>query len=319
MEQTLKLQNGLEMPVLGYGCSFGNWTDTSKWMGFEPEAAWSAIPAALRAGVRHFDAALFYDSQRVLGHCLGQAFQKGELRRSDVWITTKVGHPYASHGSNALGKSLDWTNPDIDIKQEVRKQIELCLDELMLGYVDLLLMHWPGKWETKDEALNRRLRKEVWEVMEEYYKLGKVRAVGVCNFQIRHLQTFIQDVEVKPMLNQIEVSPYITQEELVKYCQDKEIRVEAWSPFGSGTTNVLKDDLLKEIGEKHGKNSGQVVLRWLYQRGVCSLAKSSKEERMRGNLDIFDFELSEEEMSKISGLNKDQSSVGDGMPGDSIA
>ena len=93
MEQTLKLQNGLEMPVLGYGCSFGNWTDTSKWMGFEPEAAWSAIPAALRAGVRHFDAALFYDSQRVLGHCLGQALQKGELRRSDVWITTKVGDP----------------------------------------------------------------------------------------------------------------------------------------------------------------------------------------------------------------------------------
>jgi len=318
--QMIKLSNGLDMPALGFGCAFGNWADDTKWKGFTPEEAWAAIPEAVRAGFRHFDGALFYGTHRILGQVLGKHFATGQLKRSDVWVTTKVFHPPAPLGLNSLGKSINMLDPSIDLKAEVRKQIETSLEELLLGYVDLLLMHWPGMWRSQDEALNRRLRKECWEVFEEYLELGKVKAIGVSNFQQRHLEMLIEDTKVAPMVNQIEISPFITQEDLVSYCQSKGIALEAWAPFGSGATGVIADPVVNALAEKYKKNAGQVVLRWLVQQGICALPKSSNEGRMKGNLDVFDFELAPEDMSAISALNKNLSPVtGNSVPGSDIA
>jgi diketogulonate reductase-like aldo/keto reductase len=318
-KSTLTLHNGLEMPALGFGCAFGNWADDAQWKGFTPEEAWSAVPSALRAGFKHFDGALVYGTHRILGMSLGQQFASGQMKRSDVWVTSKVFHPPVPLCLNTLGQSLDGTDASIDLKAAIRRQIETCLDELMLGYLDLLLMHWPGTWGSSNEAENRRVRKEVWEVFEEYYASGKVKAIGVSNFHQRHLESLIADTKVVPMVNQIELSPYITQDDLVSFCQSKNIIVAAWGPFGSGGTGVLSDPLVKSLSEKYNKNVGQVILRWMVQRGICVLPKSSNEGRMRSNLDIFDFELSADDLAALSALNKNQSSVSSGVPGADIA
>merc|ERR1712146_294200 len=144
---------------------------------------------------------------------------------------------------------------------------------------------------------------------EELYKAGRVRAIGVSNFRKHHLEQLIADTTIVPMVNQIEVSPYITNSETVAFCEEKGIVVEAWAPFGSGATGVLKDPLLAELGAKYGKGAGQVILKWLVQQGIVVLPKSSSLERMKENLDIFNFEISDEDMAKIAGLNRNASSV----------
>eukprot|EP00929_Paragymnodinium_shiwhaense_P051245 TRINITY_DN257_c0_g2_i1.p1 TRINITY_DN257_c0_g2~~TRINITY_DN257_c0_g2_i1.p1 ORF type:complete len:324 (-),score=68.32 TRINITY_DN257_c0_g2_i1:304-1275(-) len=308
-----KLQNGVEMPSIGFGCAFGNWTSgltgSTAFAGFTPEDAWPAIASALRAGYRHFDGAYVYGTHRHLGNLLGMQFADGSLKRSDVFITTKVFHPPAGISLNTIEKSFDMTNPDIDIRKRVMYDLEKSLDELGVGYVDLLLMHWPGAFGSKDAALNRRLRKECWEAMQEIYKTGRARAIGVSNFEAHHLETMMEDTEVKPMVNQIEVSPYLSQADLVAFCQKHEILVEAWAPFGSGATKVLQDPVIAELAGKYGKGVGQVILRWLLQRGISPLPKSGNEDRMRQNLDVFDFQLSEEDMAKMNALNCDKSSI----------
>lgn len=305
-QEHVKFHNGVEMPVLGFGCAFGNWNDKSKFFGFQPELAWNAVPTALKVGYKHFDAAYVYGTHKIVGLCLGDEFKNG-AKREDFFITTKVFHMPAPIALNAINKTMDMTNPKIDVKARTLYDFEKSLDELNLGYVDLLLMHWPGN--STDETLNRYLRKAVWEVFEEIYKSGKARAIGVSNFMVKHLETFLQDITVIPMVNQIEVSPYYGQHDVVKFCQSSGIVVTAWAPFGSGATGVLQDDVIATIAKKHNKNSGQVILRWLVQRGMAALPKSSSETRMAGNLDIFDFSLSEEELSAISALDKGKTSV----------
>jgi len=218
---------------------------------------------------------------------------------------------------------VSWSLDIETFKQQVRVHIEKALDELMLGYVDLLLMHWPGPWGSTDEALNRKMRLAAWEVFEEYYTCGKVRAIGVSNFLKRHLEPLMQDAKVKPMVNQLEISPYLTQTEIVDYCQQNNVVVQAWSPLGSGATGVLTDPLIKSLSEKYKKNVGQVVLRWFYRKGIVPMPKSDNEAEMQGNLDIFDFELTADEVSSITALNKDRSTtagvVGAAIPSSDIA
>lgn len=305
---TVTLPNGVEMPALGFGCAFGNWTNADEFLGFTPEEAWPAIAKAIRAGFKHFDTALVYGTQRALGTQLGMAYADGTLRRSDVFITTKVFHPPAGIALNTLGNTLDMTDTAIDVPARVRHDVERCLDELGHGRVDLLLMHWPGAGS--DAALNRSLRRQCWRVFEELYERKLTRAIGVSNFTARHLQQLLEDgCAVRPHVNQVEVSPYYANAETVDFCKEHGIVVEAWAPFGSGATGVLQDTLLNDLAAKHGRNVGQVVLRWLSQRGIVSLPKSSSLERMRSNLDIFDFELTADEVGQISALDKGRSSV----------
>jgi len=241
----------------------------------------------------------------------------GQIQRSDVFVTTKVALAPAHSGADSakslglenIGRTVSWSLDIEPFKQAVRVQIEKALDELMMGFVDLLLMHFPGPGGSTDEALNHKMRLAAWDVFEEYYQSGKLRAIGVSNFTKRHLELFLKDVKTKPMVNQLEISPYYTQTECVEYCQQNDILVQAWSPLGSGATGVLTDPLIKSLSEKYKKNVGQVVLRWHYQKGICPLPKSSDEAEMRGNLDIFDFELTADEVASITGLNKDRSTI----------
>eukprot|EP00906_Rhabdomonas_costata_P003116 RCo004789 len=309
----LTLSNGVRMPSLGFGCAFGSWNpeDKSTFFGFEPEQAWAAVPAALRAGYRHLDCALIYGTHRIVGISLGQEFAAGRLKRNEVFVTTKVFHPPVPVGLNHIGKTLDMLNPEIqkDLKGRVLHDFERCLDELNLGYVDLLLMHWPGVFHTKDGALNRALRRQCWAAFEEIYNSGRARAIGVSNFLVRHLEELLEDATVAPMVNQIEISPYYSQPSVVELCQRKGIAVVSWGPFGSGSTGVLKDPVVQEIARQHGKDAGQVILRWVLQQGFGALPKSSNEARIKGNLDVFDFQLTPEEMARLTGLHCGKSSV----------
>mmetsp|Transcript_34564 Transcript_34564/g.75689 ORF Transcript_34564/g.75689 Transcript_34564/m.75689 type:complete len:324 (-) Transcript_34564:239-1210(-) len=312
--QTIKLANGVEMPSLGFGCAFGYWSNGAKAEDdkqvemFRPDEAWRPLQLALKTGWKHFDAALIYGTHRHLGVTLGMKFADGSLERKDVFITTKVFHPPAPFSLNTQGKTIDFQR-DTDIRSKIKGDIERSLDELGVGYVDLLLMHWPGEFNTTDEAVGRQRRKECWEVFEEALAMGRTRAIGVSNFTQKHLETFLQDVKVAPMCNQIEVSPYFTRDDLRAYCKEKGIVVVAWGPFGSGATGVLTDDVIKAKAEKYKKNVGQVILRWMLQLGIAALPKSSSESRMLSNLDVFDFEISEEDMKEMGSLNKDISSA----------
>lgn len=308
---TFQLANGVTIPALGFGCAFGNWTDKSQgFFGFQPDLAWAAIPAAFRAGFRHFDCAYVYGTHKILGTSLGMEFARGSIRREDVFVTSKVFHPHADIALTRLNKCFDFSLDVSQVKERILLDVEKSLDELNLGYLDLLLMHWPGDHGTKDEAKGRAMRKQVWEAFQELYKSGRARAIGVSNFLVRHLEGLKADgAEVLPMVNQIEVNPYITQQETVAYCQAHNIHVTAWAPFGSGDSSLLSDPLLVSLATKYGKNVGQIILRWMYQRGITSLPKSSNENRMRSNLQIFDFTLEEQDFEAISALNKNKTSV----------
>jgi len=315
---TIKLSNGTEIPSLGFGCAFGNWTNSitgsDAFQGFCPEEAWPAINKAIQAGYKHFDGALVYGSNPALGTLLGMKYADGSLKRSDVFITSKLFHMPAPIALNTQGHSMDMTNPDVNVAARTMFDFEKILADLGHGYIDLLLMHWPGMGS--DEALNRRLRKECWTVMEEIYKSGRARAIGVSNYRRKHLEQLIEDTTIVPMVNQIEVSPYITNSETVEFCKSKGIVVEAWAPFGSGATGVVKDPMIQELAAKYKKGPGQVVLRWLVQQGIVALPKSSNLERMRENLNIFDFFIDDADMAKITALNKNASSVPHANPDD---
>mmetsp|Transcript_26765 Transcript_26765/g.39721 ORF Transcript_26765/g.39721 Transcript_26765/m.39721 type:complete len:322 (+) Transcript_26765:129-1094(+) len=304
-----ELSNGVVMPTVGFGAAFGNWVDKSQFMGFRPELGYAAIPAALRAGYRHFDCALIYGSHRVVGSAIGQKMAADSTDRSEFFITTKVFHPPTDMALNHINRTLDMTDSTIDIKTRVWTDFERCLDELSFGYVDLLLMHWPGAFNTTDEAAGRQRRKECWEAFEEIYASGKARAIGVSNFQVKHLRTLLEDAKVAPMVNQIEINPYITQPETVDFCRKHNIQLVAWAPFGSGGTGVLEEPLIASIAAKYNKNAGQIILRWLIQQNIAVLPKSSNESRMRSNLGIYDFCLEDDEIKRINALDRNLSSV----------
>merc|ERR1719181_2182564 len=304
-ESVVKLSNGVSFPRLGFGCAFGNWTDQSRFMGFQPDLGWAMVPAAIRAGYKHFDCALVYGSHRVVGTSLGiHAFAKG-VKRSDIHITTKVYHFPADLALGTQGKAFDMSKTGIDIRARVVHDVDKSLDELSMGYVDLCLLHWPGNPAAPDaDALQARLsRKQAWSALEGMLKTGRCRAIGESNFGKKHLEQLLEDCSVKPMVNQIEKSPYRAQHELTKFCQDNDIFIQGWAPFGSGGTGVLKDATVSSIAEKHGKNAGQVILRWLTQHDCGALPKSSNEKRMAGNLDIYDFKLSADEMAALDKLD----------------
>merc|ERR1719201_2212389 len=303
-ESIVTLANGVSFARLGFGCAFGNWTDKSRFMGFQPDLGWAMVPAALRAGYKHFDCALVYGSHQVVGTSLGiHAFAKG-VKRSDIHLTTKVFHFPADLALGTQSKFIDMSKPGLDIAARVKHDVEKSLDELSMGYVDLCLLHWPGHPGTKDSLQARLYRKQAWSALEGMLKTGRVRSIGVSNFAKSHLEQLFEDCTVKPMVNQIEKSPYMAQHELTKFCQSKGMLVQAWAPFGSGGTGVLKDPVIASIAKNHDKNVGQVILRWLAQHGCGALPKSSNEKRMAGNLDIYDFKLTADEMSQLDKLDK---------------
>ncbi|ATA58953.1 oxidoreductase of aldo-keto reductase family2C subgroup 1 [Geobacillus stearothermophilus] len=234
----------------------------------EGEEVRSAVRTALEVGYRHVDTAAFYENEEGVG----QAIRESGIPREQVFVTTKV-----------------W-NTDQGYETTL-KAFDASLKKLGFDYVDLYLVHWPVKGKYK----------ETYKALEKLYKDGYVRAIGVSNFQIHHLQDVLADCEIKPMVNQVEYHPRLTQKELQAFCRENGIQLEAWSPLMRG--EILSEPTIVEIGKKYGKTPAQVVLRWDLQHGVVTIPKSVTPARIKENADIFDFSLTDEEMKQIDALN----------------
>ena len=235
----------------------------------DDESAYTAVSIAIESGYRHIDTASFYKNEKGIG----KAVKESGISRDEIFITSKV-----------------WID---DLGYERTKaSFEQSLEALQTDYLDLYLIHWP-----------RPLAAESWKVLEELYREGRVRSIGVSNYTPAYLEDLIGKSEIVPAVNQVELHPGLQQEELVSYCNSRNIRVEAWSPIMKG--KVLHMPVIQDLGRKYGKNPVQITLRWHFQREIICIPKSVNPSRMAENLNIFDFELSEEDMDRIAGLNSD--------------
>lgn len=231
----------------------------------------SSVKMAIHAGYKSIDTAAIYKNEEGVG----KGIRESDVPREELFITTKVWN--ADQGYESTLKAFDES-----------------MEKLGLEYLDLYLVHWPVKGKYVD----------TWKALEKLYKDGRVRAIGVSNFQIHHLQDILDVAEVKPMVNQVEYHPKLSQVELLNFCKENGIQMEAWSPLMQG--QLLDNEVLKEIADAHNKSVAQVILRWDLQNGVVTIPKSVKEHRIKENADIFDFELSADEMQKIHALNEDK-------------
>ncbi|MBZ5750110.1 aldo/keto reductase [Metabacillus rhizolycopersici] len=263
IQDTTTLHNGVKMPWFGIGV-------------FKveegPELV-NAVKSAIKHGYRSIDTAAIYENEEGVGQAIREGIKEASIPREELFITSKV-----------------W-NSDLGYESTIAAY-ETSLKKLDLEYLDLYLIHWPveGKY------------KEAWRALETLYKEGRVKAIGVSNFQVHHLEDLMNDAEIKPMVNQVEYHPRLTQKEIQAFCQEHGIQLEAWSPLMQG--QLLDNLVLQGIANKYNKTIAQVILRWDLQNGVVTIPKSTKEHRIVENSTIFDFELTKEEMQRINELNQ---------------
>lgn len=256
----IKLSNGVEMPLLGYGV-----------FQVTPQECERCVSDALSAGYRLIDTAQAYYNEEGVG----AAIKKSGIPRNDIFLTTKVW--ISNAGEEKASRSIDQS-----------------LKKLGMDYIDLLLIH-----QAYGDVFGS------WRAMEKAYRDGKVRAIGVSNFQEARFFDFAHYVDVKPMINQLQCNVLIQQRSIEPVLNDFGARMMAWGPLGGqGVDGVVKSELLTGIGDHYGKTAAQVALRWLIQRGIVAIPKSTHKERMEQNFNIFDFTLTEEEMSKIAEMNE---------------
>ena len=265
LQSTTTLRNGVKMPWLGIGV-------------FKveegPELV-NALKAAIKHGYRSIDTAAIYENEEGVGEGIREGIIEANISREELFVTSKV-----------------W-NADLGYELTL-KAFEESLKKLGLDYLDLFLIHWPVESKYRD----------AWRALETLYKQGKVKAIGVSNFQIHHLEELMKYAEVKPMINQVEYHPRLTQMDLREFCQKHEIQLEAWSPLMQG--ELLDNETLQNIATKYQKSIAQIILRWDLQNGVITIPKSTKKHRIVENASIFDFELTKEDMQKISSLNENK-------------
>ncbi|RTQ89699.1 aldo/keto reductase [Lysinibacillus telephonicus] len=263
LQDTTTLYNSVKMPWLGIGV-------------FKveegPELV-NAVKYAIKHGYRSIDTAAIYQNEEGVGQAIKEGLAETGLSREDLFVTSKV-----------------W-NSDLGYESTLAA-FETSLKKLQLDYLDLYLIHWPVEGKYKD----------AWRALETLYKEGKVKAIGVSNFQVHHLEDLMKDAEIKPMVNQVEFHPLLTQQEVRAYCKANEIQVEAWSPLAQG--QLLDHPVLQEIANHYNKTIAQIILRWDLQNGVVTIPKSTKEHRIVENADVFNFELSNEHVEQINQLNK---------------
>ncbi len=262
--QTFKLNNGVEIPVLGFGV-----------FQIAPNETERAVLNAIEAGYRHIDTAQAYQNEKEVG----DAIKHSGIERKDVFITTKL-----------------WIS---DFSYEKAKvAFERSLNLLQTDYVDLYLLH---------QAIGDVYG--AWRALEELHEAGKIRAIGISNFYPERLAEFVTINKITPAVNQVEINPFFQQEKAIDYMSQKGVQPEAWGPFAEGKNDIFVHPVLTSIGKIYNKSVGQVILRWNIQRGIVTLAKSIRRERMEENLDIFDFELSAEDMRQIATLDTGKSSI----------
>ena len=265
LNDKVRLLNGYEMPCLGYG--------TYKVSG---EEAVAVIKTAIAAGYCHIDTATFYGNEMEVG----MAIRDCGVPREELFITSKVWKTERGY-------------------EKTKNSFLKTLEDMQLDYLDLYLIHWPAsscQYEDWEE-----INLETWRAMIELYKEGKIKAIGVSNFHPHHLKA-LMNAEIRPMVNQLEYHPGEMQEETVSYCKENGIIVEAWSPLGRG--RIFENEVLLKMSGKYGKTLPQICLRWELQNGIVPLPKTMSEERMRENADIFDFEISKEDMEILNSMEK---------------
>jgi diketogulonate reductase-like aldo/keto reductase len=243
------------------------------WRNGDKDECINSVLYALEAGYRHFDDAQVYENEEYLG----EAIKKSGYDRKELFITTKIASN--THNNNQS-------------KEKLMPSFEESLQKLQMDYVDLLLLHFPAT-ETRHEA---------WPIMEEIYASGRAKAIGVSNYTVRHLKELLSEGSVKPAANQVELSVVLQQPELVDYCKQNDIIVQAYTPLAEG--HFFKDETLAEIAKKHGKSVPQIMLRWCIDYGVVALTKSTHEDRIKDNINIFDFKLDEQDMAKLKALDQ---------------
>jgi diketogulonate reductase-like aldo/keto reductase len=265
--ETVKLNNGVEMPVLGFGVFQVN----------DLAECERSVSDALATGYRLIDTAASYENEEAVG----RAIKKSGIARDELFITTKL-----------WIQSEGYTT--------TREAFEHSLRKLQLDYIDLYLIHQPFG-DVYGE----------WRIMEELYREGKVRAIGVSNFPPDRLIDLIIHNEIVPAVNQIETHPFHQQIEAHQFLKDNNVQIESWGPFAEGKNNIFHNELLGSIATHHNKSIAQVILRWLTQRGIVAIPKSVRKERMEENFNIFDFVLSAEDMEAIKTLDTNASSFFD--------
>ncbi|MCD8185076.1 MAG: aldo/keto reductase [Rikenellaceae bacterium] len=265
--EKVRLNNGVEMPILGFGVYQIN----------DAVQCERAVSVALETGYRSIDTAAAYHNEQAVGAAIAQS----GIPRGQLFITTKL-----------------WISDAGE--EKAFKEFEKSMKNLGLDYLDLYLIHQPygdiyGSWRA----------------MEKLYKQGLIRAIGVSNFQPDRLMDLLIHNDITPAVNQIETHPYHQQVETQQFLIDQGVQIESWGPFAEGRNNLFKNKLLQSIGDRYGKSIAQVVLRWLVQRKVVAIPKSVTESRIRKNFDIFDFELSPEDVESISTLDLKRSAFFD--------
>lgn len=258
------LTNGIKMPMEGFGV----------FQVRDKEECKESVLNAIRAGYRLIDTAASYTNEDAVGEAVREAIAEGICTREELFITSKM-----------------WVQ-DMQNYEMAKKSIDHSIEMLGVEYLDLYLLH---------QAMKDYF--SAWRAMEDAYKEGKLRAIGVSNFYPHVLTNFCETVAIRPMVNQIEMHPYFTQEPALKVMEEYQIVPEAWAPLGGGRHNPFENEMVKEIADVHGKTVGQIVLRWNVQRGVVVIPKSVHKARIEENFQIWDFTLTEEEMQRISSLD----------------
>lgn len=234
-----------------------------------------AVRTAIKYGYRSIDTAAIYGNEEGVGQGIKEGLQEAGISREDLFVTSKVWNADQGYESTLTA-------------------YEKSLKKLDLDYLDLYLIHWPVKGKYK----------ETWRALETIYNEGQVRAIGVSNFHIHHLKDLFQESKITPMINQVECHPRLIQRELRAFCKEQGIQFEAWSPFMQG--KLLDNPTLQEIADKYSKSIAQVIIRWDLQNDIVTIPKSIKEHRIIENSNVFDFELSKEDLVQIDALNQNQ-------------
>ena len=265
MRQEIILRNGMILPVIG----MGTWQITDR------EIIKQVIKNAFDTGYRLIDTAAAYSNEIAIA----KAIEANGLNRSEFMISDKVWNTSRGY-------------------EQVQEACKRSLKKLKTDYLDLYLMHWPASMKLYSDW--EQINADTWRGMEKLYQDGLVKAIGVCNFKIHHLEALKKTAKIMPMINQIECHPGLNQIEIRDYCKSKQIAVEASSPLGNG--QILKNEALCELGNKYGKTAAQICLRWAIQNEMVIIPKSVSSERIRQNINVFDFELDDGEIRLINDL-----------------
>ncbi|MCC2089387.1 aldo/keto reductase [Mammaliicoccus sciuri] len=266
-QKIIEFYNGNSIPALGLGTFRVENNDECR----------EAVKHAIISGYKHIDTAQTYHNEEKVGQGIKEGLEATGLNREDLFITTKLW--MTDYG-----------------RENVQSAYEASLKRLGLDYVDLYLIHWPGQ--------DKDLITETWKAMENLYNEGKIKNIGVSNFHVHHIEELLQEASIKPVINQIECHPYLTQKELRAYLEAQKIVAQSWSPLMNG--QILEDEVVKEIANELGKTPAQVIIRWNIDENIVVIPKSITPSRIEENLNVFDFELSEDQLSRLNALNKDE-------------